>query len=110
MKVRKPIKHLQVKMHVTDEEKEKLKARADDAGLSLSLYLSTVGLGRQTGVAAERSRDLVNLLEMALSRLTVISQEIKDDGVDTLIVYEKLCEVERMIIMLAASASIGNQP
>ncbi len=106
MKARKPIKHLQVKVHVTDEEKEELKARADAAGLSLSRYLSTVGLGRQIGVAAERNKDHVDLLEMVLSRLTVIAENTADGSADSLMVLEKLRLLEQHIIMLSPVASV----
>jgi hypothetical protein len=51
MNDKKTIKRFPVKVHVTPEEKEKLKARAKQAGLSLSRYLLTVGLARQTGIA-----------------------------------------------------------
>lgn len=107
MKTRKPIKDVQIKVHVSEVEKEELKARADAAGLSLSGYLLTVGLARQTGVAAERNKDHVDLLEMVLARLDQISQQITGDSVDTLMVLEKLCQVERMITMLAPVAAAG---
>lgn len=105
----KTIERLQVKVHVTLEEKEALKMRAKESGLSLSRYLSTVGLGRQTGVAAERNQDHVDLLKMVLSRLSAISENTADGSADSLMVLEKLCLLERHIIMLAPVAAVGTQ-
>lgn len=107
MTTRKPIKDVQIKVHVSEVEKEELKARADAAGLSLSRYLLTVGLARQTGVTAERNKDHIDLLEMVLSRLELISEQTTDDSADTLMVLEKLCQVERMIMMLAPVSAVG---
>jgi hypothetical protein len=110
MNDKKTIKRFPVKVHVTPEEKEKLKARAKQAGLSLSRYLLTVGLARQTGIAAERNRDHVDLLEMVLSRLNVISEIAAVGSVDSLMILEKLCQLERHIIMLAPVTVVGKQP
>lgn len=106
----KTIKRATVKVHVAPEEKEALKIRAKEAGLSLSRYLLTVGLGRQTSVAVERNLGHVNLLENVLSRLTLISEDIADDSADSLMILEKLCALERHIIMLAPITAVGKQP
>jgi hypothetical protein len=110
MKTRKPIKALQVKVHVTAKEKEELQVRAKAAGLSLSRYLSAVGLARQLGVAAERSQDHVILLEMVLSRLNTIAEGTADRTADSLMVLEQLCLLERHIIMLAPSIAVRKLP
>lgn len=110
MKTGKPIKDLQVKVHVTAQEKKDLQVRAKAAGLSLSRYLAAVGLARQTGISAERNRHHVSLLEMVLSRLNTIAEGTADGTAESLMVLDELCLLERHIVMLAPSTAAVEQP
>ena len=101
---------LKIKVNVTPEQKDDLKSRSDAAGLSLSSYLLTVGLARQTGITAERNLEHVELLGSVLSRLLLISEECDVRGFDSLLVIQKLSQIERLIIMLAPEVSAAGPP
>lgn len=110
MRADKSQKRVVLKAHVSVAEREALQEKAKAAGISMSRYLLTVGLGRQTSIQAERLHDFVQLLETVLARLVAVSDTMGTSEIDSILALRKLSDIENYLTMMMPISSFGDAP